>query len=117
MASNATPADETVETVRIRRAPKYGTFILLGGFIGLVAAGLATFLLPENPTYSQGQVLGYLSVVFAAFGLGLGALVAWLAEVILRRRPTATLQATRTVEEDAFVEQTARLAEAETAQE
>lgn len=79
---------------RVRRAPRYGPFILTGAVVGLVAAivvillardphppvtGVAPGLAPE---YSLGQLVAYVG----AFGVVLGGLVGAVVALVVERR-------------------------------
>lgn len=89
------PEEPAPQAVTIRRAPKYGAFILLGALLGVAAAVLLTFLFPENERYSRSQVLGYLLVFGAAAGIGLGGITAWVVDRLLSRRGPAAASAVR----------------------
>ena len=73
--------ERRLRQARIRREPRYSTFVVSGVVLGFVAALLLTFTQPEGE-YSYAAVLGYLAVVLGLAGGLLGALVA----VLLTRR-------------------------------
>ncbi|GAA1508476.1 hypothetical protein BJ978_001342 [Agromyces terreus] len=72
----------TSDTVTVRRAPKFGRFMILGVALGAVVALVLT--LAFTPMQSEvdqlgfdgGQVFGFLLLICGSIGLGLGALVA-----------------------------------------
>lgn len=84
---------ERTETVRLRRAPKYGVFIGLGAALGILAAMILTFVYDgtAGPTasgvqYSQSQVFGFLVLIGVTVGVVLGGLVALVFDRVLGRR-------------------------------
>ena len=82
------PPVEEMPRFRRTRRPKYAVFIGLGVVVGVLVAGVVTFLAPLEPDpvtgeeYSVGKVLAYTSLVLALVGGLLGGLVA----VLLDRR-------------------------------
>ncbi len=82
------PPVEEMPRFRRTRRPKYPVFIALGVVVGVLVAGVVTFLTPFEPDpvtgeeYSVGKVLAYTSLVLALVGGLLGGLVA----VLLDRR-------------------------------
>jgi hypothetical protein len=63
---------------RRRREPRYRVFIGTGVVVGLVAAVVATLLVPPAQNYSRAALLGWLVVVLGVSGGLLGGLVAVL---------------------------------------
>lgn len=82
--------NDRIETVQVRRAPKMSVFLLLGAALGIIVAMILTFTFngtadPSPNTgfeYSQGQVFGFLALIFIPLGIAAAGLVA----VILDRR-------------------------------
>lgn len=80
--------DDHIETLRVRRAPKFSVFLLLGGALGLLAAMILTFTFNGSEyaspntglVYSQGQVFGFLALICVPVGLALAAVVALLLD-------------------------------------
>jgi hypothetical protein len=80
--------EDHFETVRVRRAPKFSVFLLAGGALGLIAAMILTFAFDGTDSaspntglvYSQGQVFGFLLLIFVPIGLALAAVVALLLD-------------------------------------
>jgi membrane associated rhomboid family serine protease len=80
--------------VRVRRSPRLGVFLLAGAVVGVLVAAVAAVVLPAGGTYTTGQVLGFLAVIFAAIGALLGGLVAVAVDALSSRR-ARVLQAER----------------------
>jgi hypothetical protein len=76
----------TSDAVTMRRAPRYGRFLTLGGALGAVVALALTMAFPENPDYDKGQVFGFLLLACGAVGVALGALIALLIDRAFARR-------------------------------
>lgn len=68
--------------VRIRRAPKYATFLILGGGLGAVVTFILTALYPVDPNVGFGALFGY----FALYGVTAGVLLGAVIAIILDRR-------------------------------
>lgn len=65
--------------VSVRRSPRYWRFLVIGVFVGIIAALILTFAFPASPDYSLTQVFGFLllvcGVVFGALALFIGLLI------------------------------------------
>jgi hypothetical protein len=76
-------AKNKTQELSIRRAPKYLTFIILGGVVGIIVG----FILNAVSEQSTGApILGYLIVFCSGLGVGLGVIVALVLDRILRRK-------------------------------
>ncbi len=73
------------DTLRMRRAPKYYNFMILGGVIGVVSAVALTVAFPDGSEYGTAQVFGFLMLACVVIGIALGSLVALLLERIIGR--------------------------------
>jgi hypothetical protein len=76
---------ETVieEQVRVRRMPKVGRWMALGGAVFGIAAAVVTYSVPYDPDtagYDRNVVFGFVLLFALAFGVGIGGLAAALAE-------------------------------------
>ncbi len=70
--------------VRLRRAPRYRAFVLLGAVLGVIAGVVASLLLADpGYRFSLGTTTGYL----AAIGLLLGGLLGGTVAVLVERSP------------------------------
>jgi len=77
---------EPDETTTVRRAPKYGAFLVVGGLIGLITTLILTSLQPADPNVGFWALFAYFSLYGVPAGIALGALVAITLDVISRRR-------------------------------
>ena len=84
--------DVTSDTVTVRRAPRYGRFILLGVILGAIVALILTFAFTGEPVegelvqFDKGQVFGFLLLLCGTIGAALGAVVALLIDRSSARR-------------------------------
>ena len=86
------------DQVTVRRAPKVGAFMVVGGALGFFITLLATMLTPQNPESgaSLAELVGYFSLFGITFGVTAGALIALGFEWRSRRRATV-LEAEREI--------------------
>jgi hypothetical protein len=70
---------ESEHRVRVRRTPRYGRFMLLGGAVFAVAAFIATYSFPQGAGYDRNTVFGFVLLGAVAVGVGIGALAAIIA--------------------------------------
>lgn len=91
----SSPEPQTpVETVTVRRAPKYGIFFLFGAAIGVVAAMILTLSFSgtaeASPNtgieYGSMQVFGFMLLICVPVGLALGGAVALVLDRTVGRR-------------------------------
>jgi hypothetical protein len=86
--------EEHIETLRLRRSPKYSVFLVAGAGLGVLAAMILTFafngtgdMSPNTGmVYSSGQVFGFLALICITAGVVLGGLTALLLDRMLARR-------------------------------
>ena len=78
------PSDvrDTSSDVRIRRAPKFPTFLILGGGVGAIVSFILTAQFPVDPAVGFGALFGY----FALYGVTAGVLIGALIAIVLDRR-------------------------------
>lgn len=85
-----TVVEDHMQRVRVRRAPKFSVFVIVGAALGLLTALILTFsydgTVNQSPNtgmvYSSGQVFGFLALICAAVGIAIFATIA----IILDRR-------------------------------
>lgn len=83
-----------IETVRVRRAPKYSVFLAAGAALGILFAMILTFVYngtaATSPNtglvYSQTQVFGFLALICITVGVALGGIVALILDRMLAKR-------------------------------
>jgi NhaP-type Na+/H+ or K+/H+ antiporter len=68
--------------VRVRRAPKFGAFMVVGGGLGAIVTLVLTSLFPSDPNVGFIALFAYFCLYGIPAGVVLGALVA----LILDRR-------------------------------
>ncbi len=92
-ASHHELLEDRIETVKVRRAPKYSVFLLLGAALGIIVALILTFAFDgtAEPTdqgvvYSSAQVFGFLALICVTVGVALGGGVALLLDRTVGRR-------------------------------
>lgn len=85
---------ERVETLRVRRSPKYSVFLMAGAALGIVVAMILTLVFGDDEAasratgfeYSTTQVFGFLALICISVGLAVGGLVALGLDRALARR-------------------------------
>ena len=91
--------DDHLETVRVRRAPKFSVFLIVGAALGIVVALILTFAFDgsrsQSPNtglvYTDGQIFGFLVLICVTAGVAIGAVVALVFDRVLRRRSREVL--------------------------
>jgi hypothetical protein len=93
MSSTPDEQDAANETeVRIRRAPKYPAFMIVGGGLGAIVTFILTSLYPVDPKVGFGALFGYFALYGVTAGVLVGALLALLFDRIgLSRSRPATV--------------------------
>ncbi|QEW01752.1 potassium transporter Trk [Microbacterium lushaniae] len=85
---------DEIETVRVRRSPKYGVFLALGAALGLLVAMILTFAFDgtamESPNsgmqYSTTQVFGFVTLICVPVGIALAGALALILDRVVGRR-------------------------------
>jgi hypothetical protein len=79
-------ADDRETTVRIRRAPKFSVFLVLGALIGVLASLILTASFPIDSSVGFGATFGYFAIYGLVGGILLGSLVALIFDRVSSRR-------------------------------
>jgi F0F1-type ATP synthase assembly protein I len=79
--------DESETNVRIRRAPKFSVFVVLGALVGILLALVLTASFPIDPKVGFGPVFGYFAIYGFVGGILVGCIVALIFDRILSRHP------------------------------
>ncbi|RIX30181.1 hypothetical protein [Amnibacterium setariae] len=87
-------SDPQRRTVRVRRSPRIGVFLLLGAALGVLGAIVAVNVTPDSGDISTGQAIGFLSLLLAPLGALLAGVVAIVLDRIAERR-ARTVEAER----------------------
>jgi len=92
-ASPAPVREDHIETVRVRRSPKYSVFFIVGAGLGVIVALILTFafhgseeVTASGVIYSQGQVFGFLALICITVGVALGGVVALIFDRALAKK-------------------------------
>jgi hypothetical protein len=83
------PRQSRTSDVRIRRAPKFPVFLIMGGGLGAVVTFILTAIYPVDPNVGFGALFGYFALYGVTGGVLLGALVAIILDRRADRRSTA----------------------------
>lgn len=97
--SMAQNGDVETSDVQVRRAPKYGAFMIVGGMLGFLVTLILTSQQQPDPNVGFGALLAYFSLFGVPAGVALGAAVAIVLDVISRRR-AKTVAVETTTERD-----------------
>lgn len=78
--------DEQEQRARIRRAPKFSVFLVIGAVVGIFVSLVLTASFPIDPTVGFGATFGYFAIYGFVGGLLLGSIVALVFDRVLSRR-------------------------------
>ncbi len=70
----------------VRRAPRFGAFLVVGGFLGFLLTLILTSLFEAGPAVGFTTLLAYFSLYGITAGVLVGALVAIIVDRRSRRR-------------------------------
>lgn len=79
-----TPA--ATETARVRRAPKYPAFMIVGGGVAALATFVLTNLFPVDPNVGFWALFGYFALFGIPVGVVLGAVLALVLDRVATKR-------------------------------
>ncbi|MDM4762238.1 hypothetical protein QT381_04365 [Galbitalea sp. SE-J8] len=97
------PTTVSTDEVRVRRAPRYGAFIVVGGVLGFLVTLVLTSLFPADETVGFFPLLAYFSCFGIPAGVVVGAVVAIIVDRVTGRR-ARTVAAERATTEAAPLE-------------
>jgi hypothetical protein len=78
--------DDRATSVRIRRAPKFSVFVVLGALVGIFVSLVLTASFPIDPKVGFGPTFGYFAIYGFVGGILLGSIVALIFDRVLSRR-------------------------------
>ncbi|WP_345801129.1 potassium transporter Trk [Microbacterium sp. AZCO] len=95
------------ERVRVRRAPKFSVFLVVGAGLGLLTALILTFSFNGTSgqsantglIYSSGQVFGFLALICVTIGVAVFAVLALILDRTVGRRTREVTVDRETVQE------------------
>lgn len=99
MSESTGPASADQE-VTIRRAPRIGVFLVVGGMLGALVTLILTSLFEPDPNVGFAGSFGYFLIFGLPAGVLLGALVALIIDASSRRRTRAAVAVRDVVEEE-----------------
>lgn len=84
-----TGAQETrvEQQVELQRSVRYGRILIVFGLIGAVLSAMVTLMFPVGPEadYTMAQIVGFMIVVGAVVGLGVGAILSIVLTRVAKR--------------------------------
>lgn len=80
--------EESKVEVTLQRSVRVGRVIVGAAILGALVAALLTLFFPidEKADYTMGQVMGFMALIGAAIGLGVGGLIALMLGAAAKRR-------------------------------
>jgi uncharacterized membrane protein HdeD (DUF308 family) len=79
----------TTEQVTVRRSPKYLTFMVVGIILGIIAALILTFALPNESEFTLTQIFGFMLLITGTGGGTLGLVFALIVDRYFSRHVTS----------------------------
>jgi hypothetical protein len=78
--------EDREQHVRIRRAPKFSVFLVIGALVGIFVSLVLTASFPIDPAVGFGATFGYFAIYGFVGGILLGSIVALIFDRALSRR-------------------------------
>ena len=91
-------SNNSVDRVRVRRAPRIPVFIAAGAVLGALVTLILTSLFPVDPAVGFGALFAYFALYGITGGVVLGALVGIILDRVSTRR-ARTVEVERTTEQ------------------
>lgn len=76
----------TVETVVVRRSPRFVRFMVVGIIVGVIAALILTFSLPNDSEFTLTQIFGFMLLITGTIGGTLGLVFALVFDKLYSKR-------------------------------
>ena len=70
----------TTEQVTVRRSPKFLAFMIAGIIVGIIAALVLTFSLPNESEFTLTQIFGFMLLITGTLGGTLGLVFALIVD-------------------------------------
>ncbi len=86
------------EELVVRRAPKFGPFMIVAGLVAAIATLVVTSLFPIDPKVGLGAMFGYFSLFTIPSGAVVGALIALVLDRVGRKRARTVTAERETVQ-------------------
>jgi gas vesicle protein len=84
--------------VKVRRAPKFGAFLAVGGVVGALVTLVVTSQFPVDPSVGFIALFGYLCLFGVPAGVALGGLIALILDRRSSKRAREVVAERETVE-------------------
>ncbi|MGJ0203110.1 hypothetical protein [Leucobacter sp. gxy201] len=92
-AADASPAPHepvivtSEQTVELQRSVRYGRVLIGAAVLGALILSLASLVMPLDPEseYSMAQIVGFMALIGAAVGLGVGAILSVVLTAVAKR--------------------------------
>jgi hypothetical protein len=78
-------SDDREQRVRIRRAPKFSVFVVIGALLGVFVSLVLTASFPIDPAVGFGPTFGYFAIYGFVGGILVGCIVALIFDRVLGR--------------------------------
>ena len=78
----------TTEQVTVRRSPKFLAFMIAGIIVGIIAALVLTFSLPNESEFTLTQIFGFMLLITGTLGGTLGLVFALIVDRYFSRHVT-----------------------------
>mgnify|MGYP003945942375 CR=1 FL=1 len=82
---NQSEQQPDLQQATVRRAPKFGAFIAVGGLIGFLVTAIVTMQFPADPAIGMTALVAYFSIFGVSAGAAIGALLALVIDRRSRR--------------------------------
>lgn len=86
VGENGTVSKPEIDEVRIRRAPKYAAFVVVGALVGAIVTLIVTAQFPADPGVGFGALFAYFALYGITGGIVLGAVLAIIIDRVSARR-------------------------------